>query len=704
MDQSPSSAPGAPFRPNRTGVPAKARDALARRGTAAVSLAVLGLFSVLVAAGVHGFSLGSWNDLVPDTVPSYSRPHLGTDRPIRADEWCVSTPQVLAQCASPDFFPRVNGRVANGTDMFVATPCNPVWDWTVPGQFHNWGYFLFGAERGLAWNWWCRFLGLPLFAYLVFLRWLGRGHALAAAASLAVTLGAPTQWADTTLPYLLLYFFSALFFLRPVVSADARAPAKALASAGLFVSLASYAFSGYPPFAVLLLPALLIAGWQTIRPDDRAEAPVPGAPKRRTALSGPGPWLAAVLLALAAEFAYCAAVHAETFRIIAGSSYPGARFVSGGSFPEFVRNRALDTVCLFHPWPAFKADPELLGLRNVCAAARYFVPGAALLALLAIRRRIALRLRRGDCLLLANGIWLLLWSALPFPRFLARATGMFRFPVNRAEVVGGFLLLLFAFRAFARSAPATQDRRRPAALAAAVSVAALALGLFLPAGSRAVFSTGVNALFALVGAILCAAVSFGLVSGSRRWFCGGYVALSILGGATVHPLSIGVSPLADKELAALVRSVDAREPGRWLANFSTTGNFLLAQGLDCYPGTQEYAHPDFWSEVDPTGRHKREWDRYAHCLVAIADGSGRPDPPKRNGSADRLRYSLTERNLRNLGVSHLVWTGRKLRFPWLRYEGRSRLHFVYTLLPESDAATDRGGGERQSPPGEDPRR
>ena len=229
----------------------------ADRRPAAAVIAALCAFAVLVAGKFHGYSTGAWDEHVRDTLPSYSRPVLGSDRQIRSDEWCVSTPQVLAQCASPDFFPRVNRRVGGGTDMFVATPCNPVWDWTAPGQFHNWGFFLFGAERGLAWNWWCRFLGLPLFAFLFFLGWLGRDGLLAATAALAVTLGAPTQWWDTTLPYLLLYFFAGLVFLRAVVSPETGTAARALSALGLFVSLASYAFAGYPPFAVMLFPALL---------------------------------------------------------------------------------------------------------------------------------------------------------------------------------------------------------------------------------------------------------------------------------------------------------------------------------------------------------------------------------------------------------------------------------------------------------------
>jgi hypothetical protein len=657
-----------------------------RRSSATLSILFLAIFAALVAAKVHGFSIGVWDlrSYVPDTVSSYSCRRLGVPRPIRSDEWCVSTPQVIAQCTSPGFFPRMNRRVGGGTDMFLATPCNPVWDGTVPGQFHNWGYFLLGAERGLAWNWWCRYLGIPLFAYLFFLGWLGRDRALAATAALAVTLGAPTQWWDTTLPYLLLYFFSGLVFVRLVASPGTRAPAKALASAGLFVSIASYAFAGYPPFAILLFPAFLILGWQIVRPENRAAAAA--EPERRPLLSRPGFWFSAVLLALAAEFAYFAAVHAETLRTIAGSSYPGRRVVLGGSFATFLRQQALDVVGLFVPFPGCRPSLSAYRASNPCMAARYFVPGTGLFVLCVLHRRILSRARVSDVLLVAWGGWLSLWNALPFPRWLAMATGMFPFPPHRAEVVSGLVFLLAVFRVFHLAE--ARGRRREAILAAVLSVAFLANGALVPENPGGFFSTvpGIRCLIA--GAVLCAAVTAGLVSGSRWLFCGGYVALSLVGGAAVHPITRGISPIADKELAALVREVDAREPGRWMSNQWTTGNFLLAQGLDCEPGTQTYAHRSFWSAIDPEGAKEREWNRYGHRVVRLSkDGS-----VDVAAAGDVIRFSVTERAIRDLGVSHLVWSGEKLHEPWLRYEGRSRLHFVYTVLPEGAGPSDEGRG------------
>ena len=117
--------------------------------TKTLALAALALFAILVAAGVHGLSIGCWDDrsLMPPDPGAPGHRVLGTPRWERADDWNVSVPQILAQCASPDFFPRVNPRVDLGRDMSVSTPCNPIWDLTAPAQPHNWGFFLLGVER-----------------------------------------------------------------------------------------------------------------------------------------------------------------------------------------------------------------------------------------------------------------------------------------------------------------------------------------------------------------------------------------------------------------------------------------------------------------------------------------------------------------------------------------------------------------------------
>ncbi len=645
----------------------------------ALALAALALFAILVAAGVHGLSIGCWDDpaaLVPDTAPGHRYRQLGTPRWERADDWNVSVPQILAQCASPDFFPRVNPRVDLGRDMAVSTPCNPVWDATAPAQPHNWGFFLLGAERGFAWSWWLRFLGLPLCAFLALRPRLGGDAALAATGAAALTLGAPTQWWDTSLPYLLLYGFASLLLLDLVLGAR-RPAARAAAALGLACSLPAYFLAGYPPFAALLLPVFVLLALPGAAP--RYDAPAPRAARLALALS---------LAAAAALVATYLALHAGTLRLVAASSYPGARTFAGGSPAAFLRAAGLGLLGPALPFESLRPDLAPFGAPNACAAARWYAPALALAVALCLRGpgRPALC----DRLLPAWAAILALWAALPWPAWLARATGFARLDPRRAAVALGFALLLASLRLLARrrAAPATGDgaaaapRGLPAAVAALAAALALA-AIQLPGGAAAFPSRRAAAAVAIGGAAVAAAASWGLLAARRAPFCIAIAALSVLSGATVHPLAAGLAPLRDKQFAELARSIDAAEPGRWMANTSTTGNFLLAQGLDCIAGAQAYAVPAMWERLDPEGRDRAAWDRYAHTTVDFA-APGAPlaaAAPNR----DHLRYGVDEARIRALGVRHLVWSGKKLNAPWLRYDGRSRLNFFYTVLPAGSA-------------------
>ncbi len=633
-------------------------------------VAVVLLFSILVAAGLHGSSIGAWNQFVPDTVPSYSRPHVGTDRPVRSDEWAVSTPFVLAQCASPDFFPKTNPRVNGGTDMFLSTPCNPVWDWTVPGQFHNWGYFLFGAERGLAWNWWTRFLGLPLFAYLFFLGWFGNDRILAATAALAVSLGAPTQWWDTTLPFLLLYFFAGLVFIRSIAKSSGRLW---LNAAGLFVSVSSFCFVGYPVFALLLLPPFIVLFAHSV------ECARPVEPKGRSAFAEKRTKtaIATVFLLVVFEIVYYAVVHATALDAIRRSAYPGSRFFSGGPFPFFVRHAVLDFVSALTPLASFKADLGPYDGSNPCDAAHYFVPEAALFALLVLRKRMRLRLAWPDVALIVYGAVLLAWAAFPFPRILAKASGLFLFSQRRAETMSSFVFLLSVFRLFYGIRTEKPDRQI-AFIIGFFTVLLVVMGLFVPQAAGVCFLSGKGLVLLSFGLSAVAAVVFGLFAKSKRIFCAGYAALC-LPGALVHPISKGLSPVYDKELAVLVREIDAKDRGPWISNDWITGNFLLAQGLECFAGTQTYTPRDFWTVIDPDGMHSSAWNRYAHRLFELSADDA---PTVSALRPDVVRSTISERNIRELGIKHLVWSGKKLHEDWLKYEGRSRLRFVYTVLPD----------------------
>lgn len=643
-------------------------ESVAGHPIAAVVAAVLALFAVLTAGfgrgGVSGASVREWDRIIPDREPGYRGGQIGVSRPIRSDEWATSIPFVLAQCRSPEFFPRVNARVNGGTDMFVETPCAPVWDWTAVGQFHNWGYFLFGADHGLAWSWWTRYLLLPLFLFLFLLRWCYGDALVAAAGAAAVTLGAPTQWWDTTIPYHLVYLFASAVFLRQVLSARAWWTS-ALSATALAVSLASFMFVMYMPFTVLLAPVLLAL----------AVFEFAGCGK-------PAWWrVALVVLALAvvcAEALYFFDVHGEALGAVKGSSYPGARFIRGGSF-RFMCERTLADLMSFP-----SAFTHGHGNLNKCVISEYIglgVPLAAGIAFAAASRR-----RPDGMVLLLSGYAaaLFAWCVCEWPEWIARATGLFLIPPRRASVIGGFVVLLASLR-WVSSRDWERGRTLPAW--AAYAVAAVFLG------SRAVafcwhdevagwFRSTPGGLPVLACAFaLCSLAAFGLLARRRVLFASALIAFSAVTGCAVHPLAEGLSPVYDKTLSRTMLEIDGKAPGVWIANDRVVAQLPVALGLRAYSGTQQYSDAGYWSVVDPEGRRRSVWNRYGHRHITDLEGRGVLENRKR---LDAMFYSLDEGRTRRLGVRYVVWRGRPLNLGWLRHVASVRDDHIYEVISAAE--------------------
>lgn len=72
---------------------------------------LFGLFVLFVGIGLHGSSVGEWGKVFREKTDSYSFDQIGVSRGIRVDDWCVSQPFIFAQCASEEYFPRINRNV-----------------------------------------------------------------------------------------------------------------------------------------------------------------------------------------------------------------------------------------------------------------------------------------------------------------------------------------------------------------------------------------------------------------------------------------------------------------------------------------------------------------------------------------------------------------------------------------------------------------
>ena len=533
-----------------------------------------GLFSLLVLFGIHGSSVGEWKRVFKSQNEQYSFLHIGDSRSIRKDDWCVSQPFIFAQCNAKEFFPRVNKNVNGGTDMFLQTPCAPVWDWTALGQIHNWGYFMFGAKR-----------------------------------KCAIVLG----------------------------------------GIGLLMSLLSYFFVMYPPFELLLLPALVILLVFVAKSCFTSELK----------------WLRfgillCVAVAFCAELYYFFHVHGDVLKTIANSAYPGSRVCHGMTFAYLCQRFMLDLVSMFS-WYDADTIQKLLTKCTVCSAAEYcslFVP-----VLLAFTR-LSFKDKRVDwfeAALVFVALVQVSWLSMDWPAALAKYTGFSRLPPSRVCVIQGLIVLLLVLRLFSRLEIESGSRLglRGCVALAFIFLTCRIVALFVSTDMlEFVNKSGVSMLRFEVALALSMAIWMSFISGRRRFFLPLMLVNAVLSGMFVHPLVNGLSPLFDSKIANAVQRIDAEAPGVWWSNDRIVGQLPLALGLKCFSGTQQYCDKAYWQVIDPTGAHERAWNRYAHRSVAnFCDWT----LFENRGRENTVWYNISDTQLRALNVNYVIWRGKRPR-------------------------------------------
>ena len=598
---------------------------------------------------------------MPPKDDAHRQRWVGTPRDIRGDEWTISTLEALAQCNAPGFFPKGDPTKATSSDVFLATPCNPVWDATVPGQFQNWGYFLFGFERGLAWNWWVRYLGLPLFALTFLWHWTKRDFLLSLTGALAITWSPPTQWWDTTVPYLLLYFFSSLVFLR-IMAHGRSTRSRSAAAVGLFISLSSFVFVLYPPFQLTLLVPGILLGVETA-----TALPDESRTQQRTFRI----LLAVVILAWLCEMAIFLRIHAATLDLIRNSAYPGRRTFHGGSvaiLSEFLLNRLVSALSVIRH----------LSDVNPCETSMFPAPFLAAFAgtLVLLRRRF----RIVRCLFLAYVVIQLLWVALPWPNWLARAAGLSLVgPQRVATIVGVFAILLALGVLAERQIPPTSNRLCAVLIAACIPIATLVLAL-----SPSLRGKIRPSFLLFLPAALLTAMTWATLRGARWTFAIALLAITALSGPFVHPLAVGADAVTENRFVNVVRQIESQRPGVWLANWHTIGNLIRSTGARCIGGTQQYANLPLWAILDPENRFRPKWDRYTHLEFVLRNVSYTDILNKR----DFAYVSISGHAIRDLDVDYFVaWHIPPIQAPFLHLIAEGDDTYIYAVRPPDNPST-----------------
>lgn len=560
-----------------------------------------GVLAFAVIFELNGSSISFWNRYIPNK--NAEAPLFGTAREVRSDEWAVFTPLTLAQSLAKPAWPYFNDIPrAAPTDMF-SVYAQPVRHPLVAFRPFLAGHILFGFRRGLAFFWASRWIALLLAAYGL-LKLVSDGNKTLAGAGAALVVLAPVvQWWGAINALAEMLIFGSLFIVcLDRFMAGRTLHGRWLPVLGMAYSGVAYAMTLYPAAMVPLAYAFAaLSIWTMCRRarDFRADAAT---------------WIFVAFASLAAAGCMGWYLHLsrDAFRATAGTVFPGSRLDCGGGGLQLL---GLPWGNLFFPWTS-----SIAGGCNSFELAMFldFFPlGAALAAFLFFRRGIRDRL---NILLFAVSLLLALYCIVGLPRWAAAATMLSRSKTIRAFIAFGFVQFLLLLRSAALLRPAISVKW---AILAAAAYAAAAMGL-----ARFSYPTylGWQRIVAVGG---LAAVSAFLLLRFTAWPRAAALflaALAVGAGAFVNPVQRGDAGVQMSDLAKKVRSVVKSEVESWIVDAEPfpMNQCLLLAGAPTINAINTYPVSDRWIEIDPDGKDKVVWNRYACSMRFDVKPEGEP--------------------------------------------------------------------------------
>lgn len=655
-------------------VPVMATGSRARVWLFAFPVFVALVFTVLVALDLNGSSIGNFS-INPEQDPSLV---AGQPRMIRTDEWAIGTPMAIG--VARQGFPTQPWIGLTPTKLDVTAYRGPTGGWTEAFHPYNWGYYAFGASRGMAFNWWFGMLASLVGIFALVRLIIGSNWIAGALAAVA-----------TFCPYVAWWSCSPALFAGLAAGAGACAIAAGRATTKWrifgFSLLAGYLLVAlvltlYPPWIVSLV-------WVVI-------AMVVGQ-----YIDWRLPWRRLLGIAATAGGLTVAALvpwylqNRDALALIAGTYYPGQRVSTpGGATWQFLMDAPVN----------FWMTAENVSLRkstnlSEIASAWLPLPILAVAAVAAIVLSWQRRSRHSDAQVLAQAdtvpelapravsstvaqplfgratvlltaavtLFLVLWAVVPLPAIIGKLTLLSSVEGGRMPLALGLGAVLLT--AMAAAATATRGRRLPIWLIVTWGVAGIAtIGLTLWAAKLIPWRSGSASLLLIAASAAAVAVGFILIA--TGWFgrtaAVGLVLYCFVSWALVNPLYQGLGPLTSDPLVVATRETLRAEPNAVFANFgySLTGGLLQASGAQPRSVTTFYPDPTVMNVVAPGD--EKLWNNYVN-YVWISDpyvDQAYLTQTKSSPTVKELHINPCGSQLRYLGITW-IYSDWRMREPCL---------------------------------------
>ncbi|MEO6726202.1 MAG: hypothetical protein ABIP14_13010 [Blastocatellia bacterium] len=637
-----------------------------------VLLSVWLAFALLVLFGVQGSSNPHLSQLwAPDKPFSgyvFSRPlyvaqkYLGLEpealapyflalpRSIRVDEYWIFLPYALSQLSHQPRFPVINTSIGTGQNMFVVSHLQvPIWHPATIARPMTWGFFLFGAERGVAWQWW--FSIVSCFTTLLLLLEVILNGRTKLACFGAGWFCASAYIAATSLFPAYHVFFSSLGCLAAYhILKSKRRRIQILCAVLLGLSIPGFIMLLYPPFELPLTYACLALFCGLVIRDRLYHEVWKNRGVHYSLL------LAFVIaVVVTGSFLYSSL---PALKLMTQTVYPGSRWSLGGGieFAQFFKG--------MYNWQTINTKvPDYLWNQSEAASFYYLFPGVFFALLLS--RHWRKNLGPVGWALVSFLVFMLVYVIWGLPKPIGRVMLMTRATVQRADLGIGFASVLLSVFALERAATCKHlafiNRKEVLmpGLAALMTAMLIALhGVFLNRALGGYFVPNVILLVALAAGGL----TYFMLSGKKKEFCLTLGGIVLITSGLFNPLSHGLSHLYTSEMAQQIlrlNQTSGKKP-RWIAyGEEHAGILILMLGGRVIDGVHWHPELDLWRKFDPSGEKADLYNRTAHIFPEYDLQTEKADFSVENGVVLKVKVSPLNPVFKELGLRYVLVTGKQ---------------------------------------------
>lgn len=584
---------------------------------------------VLTIFQINGSSSGSYQSLFFGGGKD-SNVLLNQPRPIRSDEWLVTTQIIVAQASNG--FQRINENIADGQDMSLIVDV-PYKEWSTIFKPHNIAFFIMPFDNAFAFRWWFMAYLLLLGCYFFVVSLWPTKRLIASLAALTLFFSPFVQWwyLYGTLGSLAWSLFGGAVFIRLLQTR--RRWQVALWSLCLTYILVAFVLIFYPPFqipsALVMASFGLAYGFLALRKLPRKEIL-----EKLVFLAGAG--LAATALIGAFWFS-----HRQVIKTVKQTAYPGVRNIVSGEYGGAVRTD-------YGLLRTFSA-PLSFGLQDEQRGASYYANQSeaatftlinlmiAPFVLLAIYKKPSKQRTTLDYVFVATSILLGLFIIRIFTPFFSLPFKFLLLHQVQNERLEIGLILLCLIQIVLLGAMRLTVSRLTAGLAAVIGLGFFANASFIMARRYPLFAPAKLTILLIV-AVVTISIYWLLRTRTYIWGMALFAAFNMFSSLRVNPLyAEPQSPVVSRAL----EHIKTRYPDNqtWAVfDQLITENFPQMAGKPALTGVHTYPQLDIWQTIDSAQPETTEYNRYAHVIFTA--GSFPDGEQFTNPQADVLMVSF----------------------------------------------------------------